>query len=114
MIEPARVVPADLEGLPGAQLIVSGLRDLSAGVHTAKACLVLCATIRLRDLGLPLPEDLSLPEEPEMMLYKILGQEHEDPYYRYNSMRQELDSFLAALQGRLSRLRASAAEAQPR
>ncbi len=93
----------ELEGLPAAELIASGLRDLSAGVQTAEACLVACATIRLRDLGLFLPEHLGLPEEPELMLYKTLGQEHEDPYYRYNSLRQELDSFIAALQARLSR-----------
>ena len=106
MIEPASVegLELKLEGLPGAEMIARGLRDLSAGVQTAEACLVACATIRLRDLGLSLPENLSLSEEPELMLYKTLGQKHEDPYYRYNSLRQELDSFIAALQARLSRV----------
>ncbi len=89
-----------LDGLPGAERIATGLRDLTAGVYSAEACLVACASLRLRDLGLSLPEPLSLPEEPELLLYQTLGQEHDDPYYRYNSWRQELDSFIAALQAR--------------
>ncbi len=98
------VTEAELAGLPGAERITIGLRDLRAGDHTAEACLVACATVRLRSLGVFLPADLGLPEEPELMLYKALGQVHEDAYYRYNSLRQELDSFLASLQARRSRL----------
>jgi hypothetical protein len=77
---------ASFTGLPGAENVERGVRDLNAGRRTVEALLVAAAATRLR-------------EEPERALYALLGAEP-DPYYRYNALRRELDSFLAALESR--------------
>lgn len=88
------------EGLPGADWILRGVRELRAGVLTPAAFCVAGATQLLRDLGLDLPADLEIPVEPELALYRALG-DADDPYGRYNAMRRELDSFATALRSRL-------------
>jgi hypothetical protein len=93
----------DLEGLPGASGVEQGVRDLWTGQCTVEALLVASAVGRLRELGVPTSADVALPSEPELALYAALGQEVEDPYGRYNALRRELDSFLAALQARRAR-----------
>ena len=40
-----------------------------------------------------------------MALYQALAAESDDPYYCYNALRAELDSFLAALEARVRRTR---------
>lgn len=92
----------DLAGLPGAAEIERGVRDLHAGRATPQALLVAAAATRLRELGWPLA-GIALPEAPELALYAALGQVCDDPYARYNALRRELDSFVAALQARRSR-----------
>lgn len=85
-------------GLPGAENVKRGVRDLNAGRFTAEALLVAAAVTRLRELGVQISEDAVVPNEPELALYRLLGEE-QDPYYRYNALRRELDSFLSALGG---------------
>ncbi len=43
---------------------------------------------------------MPLPDRPELALYAALGAECDDPYFRYNALRRELDSFLTALEAR--------------
>lgn len=98
----------DLEGLPAAERVAEGMRDLAAGRHSIAALWLAAAPERLRDLGLPIPAAERLPGEPELSLYAELEAEPgvDDPYYRYNAMRAELDSFVAALEARLRRTNA--------
>ena len=91
----------DLTGLPGADRILRGLRDLEVGIHSTNACLVAVAASRLRALGLAVP--LAAPEEPDLALYESLRDHPSgDPYYRYNALRQELSSFISCLESRQS------------
>lgn len=92
----------DLSGLPGADRIERGLRDLSQGRCSADALLVAVAARRLSELGLEVPVP-PLPDEPELRLYDVLRQTTDDPYIRYNAALSELDSFLAALESRRAR-----------
>lgn len=93
----------DLDGLPAAARVEHGLRDLARGVRSPEALWLAAASIRLRELGLPIPEPSSLPREPELALYQALQGCCDDPYYRYNAWRAELDSFLSALAARVAR-----------
>jgi hypothetical protein len=95
----------DLAGLPAAEKVAAGIRDLNDGILSIEALLVSAAIGRLRSLGLTIRDDAPIPAEPELAFYRALGREHQDPYPRYNSLRQELDSFLAALEARLARAR---------
>lgn len=102
----------DLDELPAADRIERGLADLGRGRHSLEALWLAAAASRLRSLGLPVPAPGRLPREPELMLYEALAGTCEDPYYRYNSWRAELDSFLAALEARVERGREEQAEAR--
>ena len=91
----------DLTGLPAAERILQGLRDLEAGVSTTNALLVAVAASRLRALGLPVP--MKVPTEPDLAMYESLRDHPSgDPYYRYNALRRELDSFISCLERRRS------------
>ena len=99
----------DFDGLPGAERVLKGVEDLNRGVRSIEALLVAAAPQRLRENGIDLHEDALLPIEPELALYEALGAESdEDPYPRYNALRRELDSFMNALEARLSRARRAA------
>ena len=98
----------DLKGLPAADRVERGVRDLNAGHATLEALWISAATRRLRDIGLPIREGARVHEEPELAFYQALGEKYEDAYSRYNSMRRELDSFMNAAEGRLSRARRKA------
>lgn len=98
----------DLTGLPAAERVERGLADLRDGRFSDEALWLAAASVRLRSLGLPMPAADLLPREPELSLYASLGESSDDPYYRYNAWRAELDSFLSALEGRLARLRSAA------
>lgn len=95
----------DLEGLPGAPLVQAGARDRRAGRITIAALVVALAESRLRELGIDVSTTVEWPSEREIALYEALRADANvpDPYYRYNSLRGELDGFLAALEARLAR-----------
>ncbi len=94
----------DLEGLPGSDRIERGLRDLRHGRRSTDALLVAVAAQRLRELGLRVPESAVLLGEPDLALYESLrGHASGDPYFRYNALRQELDSFISCLEARRAR-----------
>jgi hypothetical protein len=91
-----------IAGLPGEALVRQGLMDLQSGHCTAPACLVEIARSRLTRSGLiPADTTSSLPE-PELRLYRLLGQEGGDAYSRYNALLRELISFEQALDARQS------------
>ncbi len=95
----------ELDGLPGANLVRRGMADLEAGLRSPEALLVCVAPGRLRKLGLALSTGAGpLPNEPELALYRALGAAGcDDPYYRYNALLREFDSFLEAAAARQRR-----------
>ena len=90
----------DLEGLPGAERIVRGLREAGEGRPTADALLVAIASQRLDDLGLEVQNAETLGRDAELALYALLGEVADDPYSAYNAVLAELDSFLSSLEAR--------------
>lgn len=96
--------PVDLEGLPGAELIRTGLRDLAAGRRTVGSILVCIARPRFEELGFELGGCRG--EDLELELYRMLGERGEaDPYARYNALLAELSSFTEAASSRQRRSR---------
>ena len=90
----------DTTGLPGADLIEQGLRDLAAGRESEAALLVLIGAPRLRRLGLviaaPPPEWSAAPRDPapEHRLYALLAQADANAAHsRYNALIRTLVSF---------------------
>ncbi len=83
------------DGLPGAELIAAGVRDLDAGLATVPALLVAVGAPRLRTLGI---EIAATPDRPEHRLYHCLAAEHGDAAHgRYNALVRRLVSFERAL-----------------
>ena len=90
----------DITGLPGADLVEQGLRDIAAGYETEAALLVLIGEPRLRRLGLvvsePPPEWSATPHDPspEHRLYAQLARSDPDSAHsRYNALIRTLVSF---------------------
>jgi hypothetical protein len=84
------------KGLPGAELLVDGLRDLAEGVESVPALLVAIGAPRLRRSGLDVPEG---PPFPEHRLYALLARESSDSAHsRYNALVRRLVSFERALE----------------
>lgn len=80
------------DGLPGAELIEVGLRDLREGRETIEALLVAIGAPRLRSIGLHLPD--VLPNNPEHRLYQLLAQNDSDSAHsRYNAFVRRLVSY---------------------
>ena len=84
------------EGLPGAELIADGLRDLAGGRDSVAACLVAIGAPRLRRLGIDVPH---AEGNPELRLYRLLVSEHgRAAHGRYNALVRRLVSFERALE----------------
>jgi hypothetical protein len=80
-----------VRGLPGAELIETGLGDLARGVESTAALLVAIGAPRLRQLGIPVPPG---PADPEHRLYMLLAREDSDSAHsRYNALIRRLVSF---------------------
>ena len=94
--------PVDLEGLPGADLVVDGVADLRAGKDTTSAALVRMAAPRLREIGISVPQRASR-QPSSHRLYELLSQD--DPagaYGRYNALLGRMASFGSAAEQRAS------------
>ncbi|MBC1235568.1 hypothetical protein [Nostoc sp. 2RC] len=88
----------NLNELPGAEIILPGLRDLHNGEsNTIGALLVAIAAGRLTEAGLDIPKDRLVPE-PELTLYDRLQDERDDAYLYYNALLNLLNSFCNALE----------------
>ncbi len=87
-----------------SQLLLKGLADLEAG-HTAtpEALLVAMAPTKLAGLGVALPESVWEVVEPELTLYRVLQQTHEDPYNAYNALRERFFKLEYTLEARVHR-----------
>ncbi|WP_071527196.1 hypothetical protein [Nodosilinea nodulosa] len=87
-----------LQELPGAELILPGLEDLSNGnPETVGALLIAIASTRLTEAGLRFPTSHLVPE-PELALYDRLQKERDDAYPYYNALLSSLNSFCNALE----------------
>jgi hypothetical protein len=81
----------DYDGLPGADLVAEGVRDLVAGVESVPALLVSIGAPRLRQLRIEVPTPLPSPEH---RLYLRLQESDPDgAHSRYNALLRRLVSF---------------------
>lgn len=81
----------ELTGLPGADLIATGLDDLGQGRETIPSLLVSIGAPRLQRLGYAVPQGIP---EPEQRLYALVARD--DPagaHSRYNAWVRRLVSF---------------------
>ena len=84
------------QGLPGADLVKQGLKDLACGEETVPSLLVSIGAYRMRLAGLDIPEGI---EDSEHRLYRMLGREHgNDAHSQYNALIRRLVSFERALE----------------
>lgn len=91
----------EVDDLPGAALVRRGLDERARGEHTPEALLVSTMSERLARYGFRVPIH-DLPADRDLALYGSL--EGDGGYRRYNAMRRELASFMAALAHRARRL----------
>ena len=81
-----------LTTFPGGDLVQEGIDDLLRGAETVPALLVSIGAIRLRRLGLQVPEG-AFPD-PEHRLYERLAESDPDSAHsRYNALVRRLVSF---------------------
>jgi hypothetical protein len=79
------------DGLPGAELVEEGLRDLAAGVESIPALLVSIGAPRLRQLEIDVEAPLASPEH---RLYLRLHESDPDgAHSQYNALVRRLVSF---------------------
>jgi hypothetical protein len=88
-----------LTSLPGHELVLKGIDDLSRGVESQEALLVSIGAPRLRRAGIDVPESLASPEH---RLYEQLAAEDSDAAHsRYNALVRRLVSFERAADARV-------------
>jgi len=90
--------------LPGEDLVRQGLADLSKGVLSESALLVLVAGPRLRGLGIQVPE-WPLNEPYEHALYSLIEERlGTGAHSYYNSLLRRIVSYAHALEREQSRV----------
>jgi hypothetical protein len=98
-----RVLEERLAGIPGAEVVLKGLRELKYGPPSECGLLVLVASPRIRSIGIEVPERMDVPLPYEHQLYSLLEITHgDDAFSHYNSLLRRIDSFAHALEHRLS------------
>lgn len=81
---------------PAAELIDTGIDDLSHGIESMPALLVSIGAPRLRRLGFHVPDPIP---EPEHRLYLLLARSDPDSAHaRYNALVRRLVSFERAVE----------------
>lgn len=87
---------AELENLPGAEIVLPGIADLEAGRSSINAIAVQCAATRLRGIGLNAPGTVGgVPAAHQ--LYQQLSEELGDgAHSRYNAILRRVASFAGA------------------
>ena len=79
--------------IPGEDLVLKGLEDLTNGVESIESLLVLVGTPRLRGLGFQVP-DQTFREFPEERLYRLIEKlDAENAHAQYNAYVRRLVSF---------------------
>jgi hypothetical protein len=87
----------ELSALPGADLVLTGLRDVEQGHESLAALLVLVGAPRLRSLGMTVPA-ADHPMSPEHRLYaRLRAEDARTAHSRYNALVRRLVSFERAL-----------------
>ena len=82
--------------LPGAELIETGLADLSAGTVSVESLLVSIAAPGLRDVGLVVDHPIAVAE---LQLYALLSvRDGAAAHSRYNALLRRVTSFRRAAQ----------------
>ena len=82
------------EGLPGANLVERGVRDLADGHCSVDALLVSRASVRLRACGVAMGDPLP---DADRRLYELLATDMETgAHARYNALTRRLVSFMHA------------------
>jgi len=83
-------------GVPGAEFVEEGLRDLERGLVSVPALLVSIGAPRLRRLGIAIAR---VESQPEHQLYALLQEQYGDAAHaRYNAWLRRLVSFERALE----------------
>jgi len=82
--------------LPGEELVLQGIQDLSDGKISSASLLVSIGAIRLRAAGLSVPQPLP---NADHRLYDLLAKEFgDDAHSRYNGLLRRLVSYERALE----------------
>lgn len=77
--------------LPGNELIVAGMKDLTNGIESVPALLVSIGAARLRRIGFDVPPAI---RSPEHRLYELLHATNPDAAHsQYNALIRRLVSF---------------------
>jgi hypothetical protein len=102
------ILPNDFDGLPGADVVRAGLKDLAAGRESVASLLIQIGAPRLNWLGISLPTQPDL--DADRRLYRLLAAQHgNEAHSQFNSLIRQLVSFERGLERRLgARQRASA------
>lgn len=86
-----------MKRLPGGEIVLAGLADLSAGRETAAGAAVLMASRRLRSAGIDVPETAAHEIPAAHRLYGFLQVELGDAAHsRYNAIVGRVVSFASA------------------
>lgn len=88
-------------GVPGAELVLPGLRDLVEGRETTEALLVAVGATRLRGLGFEVPAGAPAPEH--RLYAHLVAVEGRNAHSVYNALIRRLVSFERAMEARRSR-----------
>jgi hypothetical protein len=90
----------DFTGLPGAELVTHGLKDLRCGRESKYSLLIKVAEPRFKMLGIDVPSEINSAsyQSYEHRLYSKLEEEYGDSAYsNYNSLIRRIVSFSRAL-----------------
>lgn len=88
----------DFSGLPGADLVENGLRDLAANVRSAEALAVALFEPRLRTLGIAISGSHG-GETLNLELYELLEEQYGvEAHSQYNALLRRVISFASALE----------------
>ena len=100
MIQPLKKIDErDLVDLPGADMVLAGLKQLREGKPGEFGLLVLIAGPRLKPLGLDIPDCVDIPRPMEHELYSRLELTRtDDAFSYYNALLRTMASFAAALE----------------
>ncbi|MCX6126254.1 MAG: hypothetical protein NTV34_16095 [Proteobacteria bacterium] len=94
----------DISDLPGAELLLQGLKDLEQSEITIPSLLISIGRSRLEAAGLKIPEAKFSVYDFELTLYRLIGRDDSlDAYSYYNSLIKQLISFEKALEQRHSK-----------
>lgn len=84
---------ADVDGLPGADLVLQGIADLERGRDTIAAALAQMAAPRLRTIGLEVPRTQSGRPAGHRLYELLAADDAATAHSRYNALVARMVSF---------------------